>query len=137
MTRPIRTYEDLLVHKQQTEVLLQAQKELVIYDLKKLQSEFKGATSALSFIGKLVTRNKKNMVVNFGVNKLVDVLLRKVILSRAGWLTKLTVPFFLKNISSHFLAGHKEELIDKLLALFGKSHHGNGQAAPEMFKEES
>ena len=137
MIKPIRTYEDLLVHKQQTEVLLQAQKELVIYDLKKLQSEFKGATSALSFIGKLVTRNKKNMLINFGVNKVLDVVLRKVILSRAGWLTKLTVPFFLKNISSHFLAGHKEELIDKLSALVGKSHQGNGHAAPEIFEGES
>ena len=77
------------------------------------------------------------MLVNFGVNKVLDVLLRKVILSRSGWLTKLTVPFFIKNISSHFLAGHKDELINKLFAWVGKAHHGNGQAAPEMFEEES
>jgi len=137
MTRPIRTYEDLLLHKQQTEVLLQAQKELVIYDLKKLQAEVRGATSTLSFIGKLVTRSKKNMLVNFGLGKVMDILLRKVILSRAGWLTKLTVPFFIKNLSSHFLADHKEEMVDKLMTWVGLAHQDNGKAAPEIFEEES
>ncbi len=135
MIKPIRSYEDLLLHKQQTEALLEAQKELVIFDFKKLQSEVKGATHTLSFIGKLATRNKKNVLVNFGVGKLLDVLLKKVVLSRAGWLTKLTVPFMLKNISSHFFGDHKNEIIDKLVSMVGHSPRGNGHATTEMSEE--
>ncbi len=125
----IRTYDDLLRHKDEVDLLLQAQKELVITDFRLLQTELKATTSTLSFIGKLVTKNKKNFLVNLGVNKTLDFVLRKVVLARAGWLTRLAVTFFAKNFSSHFIDEHKEQFVDKIVNWVS---HGqsNGQAAP-------
>lgn len=116
MTNKIRTYQDLLRHEEQLEELLKAQKELLVLDLRELKEEIRPATAALSFISKITTRDKSNFLLNAGVNKLVDLVVKKLILGKAGWLTRLAVPFFLKNYSSHFVADHKEEWLDKLFS---------------------
>src|SRR5258705_7385643 len=111
MNTVIRSYDDLLQQEKQMEELLQAQKELLIYDINQLKEELRPATTALTFLSRVITRDKNNLLVNGGVNKIIDLVVRKLLLARAGWLTKLTVPFFLKNYSSHFIADHKGELI--------------------------
>ena len=135
MSRPIKTYEDLLKEKLHLEVLLQAQKELVMYDLGQLKQELKPAATAFNFLGKIVTRERNNLLVNEGANKLIDLVFKKLILSRSGWLTKLAVPYFLKNYSSHFIAEHKDQFMEKLVSLVSHKN-GNGKAAPEASGEE-
>jgi hypothetical protein len=133
MTKPIRTYEDLVQQKNQVEALLQAQKELLIYDLRQLQTEFKSATSGLSIVGNIVTRKKQGFMVDLGVNKMIDFLFKKLILSRSGWITRLAVPFIVKNISSHLISNNKEQIVEKIKSWLHKS--SNGKAAPEMHHE--
>jgi hypothetical protein len=134
MTKPIRTYDDLLTEKSQLEALLQAQKELLLYDLKVMHSEIRSATSGLSVLGKLVSRDRTNFLMNMGVNKVIDLVFKKVLLSRAGWLTRLAVPFLVKNVSSHILAEKKDKIVDKLFSWI-TPRNGNGKAAPEMYEE--
>ena len=133
MTKPIRTYEDLVQQKHQVEALLQAQKELMMYDLRLLQAELKSATSGLSIVGNLVSRKKQGIMVDFGMNKMIDFLFKKIILSKAGWITRLAVPFIVKNISSHLIANNKDQIVEKLRSWIHKS--SNGKAAPEMHHE--
>jgi hypothetical protein len=61
-------------------------------------------------------------------------LVKNFILSRAGWLTRLVVPFFLKNYSSHFLAEQKDKWIEKLKNWLG---HKNGKEHHNEEKEKS
>ena len=130
MNKAIRTYDDLLREEKQMEELLQAQKELLIYDFKELKEELRPATNALTFFSRIVTRDKNNVLVDGSVNKIIDIVFRKLVLARAGWLTKLTVPFFIKNYASHFIADHKDQLVEKLFSLFSHKN-SNGKAAPE------
>ena len=134
MTKPIRTYEDLVQQKNQVEALLQAQKELLMYDLRLLQTEFKSATSGLSVVSNLVSRKKQGFMVDFGMNKLIDFLFKKIILSKSGWITRLAVPFIVKNISSNLIDKNKDQIVEKLRSWLHKS--SNGKAAPEMYHEE-
>jgi len=134
MTKSIRTYDDLVKQKLQTEALLQAQKELLMYDLRLLQTEFKSATSALSVVGNVITRKKSNLIMDLGLNKMIDFVFKKVILARAGWITKLAVPFIAKNVSSHLISNNKDKIIEKVRSWLHKS--SNGKAAPDMYEEE-
>jgi hypothetical protein len=129
MNPNIHTYDDLLRHQQQMEAMLKAQKELVIEDLKELKGEFKPAISALGFIGKFTVRDKSNSLLTVATGNLVDLILRRVVLARAGWVTKLVVPFFLKNFSSNFIAQHKDEFVEKLFTWISPKN-GNGKETP-------
>ncbi len=129
MRRTISSYNDLLREKYMLEQLLQARKELVVHDFEQLKMELRPATAALGFINKITSRDSSNFLVTQGVNKLIDLVVRRGVLARAGWLTKFIVPFFLKNYSSHVIADHKDEFMRGLMSLISKKH-SNGQAAP-------
>lgn len=135
MTKKINTYGELLHREEQLEELLKAQKELLALDLQELKETLQPAAAAVSFVSKLTTRDKSNFLLNTGIDKLIDLVVKKLILGKAGWLTRLTVPFFLKNYSSHFIADHKDEWLEKLFAWTGDKN-GNGKAAPEAVETE-
>jgi len=131
MKRTIKTYDDLLKERNQLEVLLKAQKELIRNDFAELKQHIQPAVKAVSFLGKIFTREQNNLLVSGGINFITDVLFKRLVLSRTGWLTRLVVPFFIKNYSSHFVAEHKTGLLKKLFSLFGHKHN-NEQTTAEM-----
>jgi hypothetical protein len=124
MSNIIRSYNELLIEKQKLQSLLAAQRELISYDIQDLKAEFKPALDAVSLLGKVTTRDSSNPLFNIATNSLVDLLLKKIVLSRSGWLSRLAIPFFVKNISSHFIADHKDEIMNKLHSFIG---HTNGK----------
>jgi hypothetical protein len=135
MTKKYRTYDELVKHKNELDLLLRAQKELIIADLKMLQAEMKGPRAAFSFASRLMTKKKTNPILNIGVNRVVDVLFNKVLLARYGWITRTLVTFFAKNYSSHLVSNVEKNKIPVLNKIFSwlKPRHTNGKAAPEAF----
>jgi hypothetical protein len=125
----IQTYEDLIKEKQQLEVLLQAQKELIRYDVSKLREQFQPAVDTISFLGKFITRDKSSAIITGGANRVIDLVFKKLILARSGWLTRMIVPFLVKNYSSHLIHDKKDRLVDKLFSWIGHKN-SNGKAAP-------
>ena len=131
MSNTIETYDDLLKERYRLEELLKSQKALIRNDITELKQDLQPAVKAISFLGKLLTRESNNLLLTGGINYLIDKLFKKIILSRSGWITRLLVPFFIKNYSSHVVAEHKSDLLKKLFSLFGRKHD-NGQATSEV-----
>jgi hypothetical protein len=63
-------------------------------------------------------------------------VVKKLLLGRAGWLTRLIVPYFMKNYSSHFLAEQKEKWLDKLAAWMNRNKNGKGHKKEEQKENE-
>jgi hypothetical protein len=126
MNKRIESYEELLVEKQRLTALLQVQKQTIRLDIEKIKEELEPVRSAISVAGKFFTRDSSNLLLNIGANRLIDILVKKFLLSRAGWLVRTVVPFLLKNYSSHFISDNKGSILGKLFSLFRKSG-ANGQ----------
>lgn len=126
MSKSIKSYDDLLKRKQQLEILLEAQKELIKYDFQEVKYE---SRASLKSAGKVFTRDTSNMLLNTGASKLIDTLVKNVILSRAGWFMRLAVPFLLKNVSSHYIADHKNQWVRKLFSWIGNRNGKSSRAA--------
>lgn len=124
MKRKIRSYSDLEKEEELLEELLQAQKQLVQLDIAQLRAQLKPATAALQFFSKITTQDKTNPLITQGANTAIDFILKKVVLARAGWLTKLLVPLAVKNYSSHYIADHKQDIVQKIFSLFSGNKHG-------------
>ena len=134
MTKRFKTYDDLLKERNQLEVLLQAQRELIREDIKELKETLQPAVKTLSLAGKFFTRENNNILVAGGINHLVDMLFKKVILARFGWFSRLVIPFLVKNFSSHVVAERKGQLIQKLFSWIKHKSSGNGQAPADAPK---
>ena len=118
MKRKIRTYEDLEKEEQLLEELLRSQKELIQIEIGLLKQQLKPAQMALQFVGKITTPDKHNPLLTQGANTVIDLVLNKFILGRSGWLTKMLVPFFVKNYSSHLIADNKDTIVNKVVSIF-------------------
>ena len=131
MNKRIPTYNDLLEEKQQLEVLLKAQKELIRYDVQQLKAEFQPAIKTFSLLGKIFTKDRSNALLTTGTDTVIDLLVKKVILGRAGWITRLIIPYFLKNVSSHVIADKKDGLLQKVFSWFRKNQNGKTPPDPD------
>jgi hypothetical protein len=109
--RTIKTYNDLLAEKEELTAQLAIQKAFIKQDVKALREELKPVHDAVGFIGKMMTKDTSNPAVTFGVDMATDLFIKNTLLRKGGWLTRLIVPFFVKNLSTHFLAGKKNPAI--------------------------
>jgi len=132
MNKRIRSYDELLIEKRRLEILLQSQKELIAEDLHIIKNDLQPAIDTISFLGKITTRDNRGLLITGAANQVIDLVFKKVILNRAGWLTKQIVPFFLKNFSSHYIAEHKDEWVRKLFSWVSHKN-SNGEATPGSY----
>ena len=114
MNRAIRTYEDLVEHKQKLKELLDAQKRLIHYDIEEIKEELRPLTNIVGVASKFFTRNNDHSLLVNGVNSLIDLALKKIVLPGTGWISHMIIPFFAKNISSHLVAENKKGVFDKV-----------------------
>jgi hypothetical protein len=119
MSNQIRSYDDLLKERQRLENLLQAQKEVIFYDVGEIKERLQPVKSIVEFIGKITTKDRSNLLLNLGSDIAINAIVKKFILSKAGWVVRTVVPFFLKNYSSHFIAEQKEKWLEKLTEWLG------------------
>src|SRR5688500_14661694 len=103
MTSTIKSYDDLLAEKQRLQALLHSQKQVIRQDIDELKQELLPVKTAINFIGKLTTQDHSNPLISGTFNTVIDLLMRKVVLAKAGWFTKFIIPYFIKNFSSHVI----------------------------------
>lgn len=119
MNKRIKTYEDLLEHERSLISRLRTQEEVLKKDMVGIKQGLKPFNKALKVVNKMTTRDNTTPIINLGVEFGVDLLVRRFILARAGWFTKILIPFLMKNYSSHIIGEEKrEKLVQKLKNLF-------------------
>lgn len=121
MSKSIKTYEDLLQEEQRLLQSLKTQEVRIREDMAGLQQGLQPVGKVFSFFQKMATRDHTGPLANFGIDFGIDLLVRKLILARAGWFTKIFVPFIIKNYSSHIINEEQRvKLSQKIQNLFNK-----------------
>ena len=117
----IKTYADLEAEKLRLTALLRNHEEAIKADMVHVRAGLQPVNNALKVINKMATRDNRVPVMNFGVEMGIDLLIRRVLLGRAGWFAKIVVPYLIKNYTSHFLGDEKKQmLLSKVRNLFKK-----------------
>jgi hypothetical protein len=117
----IKTYADLEAEKLRLMALLRNHEESIKADFVNVREGLQPVNNALKVINKLATRDNRVPAMNFGLEMGIDLLVRRVLLGRAGWFAKIVVPYVIKNYTSHFLGDEKKQaLVNKVRNLFKK-----------------
>lgn len=133
--KKITTYSDLLEEKQRLETLLAARKEDISQNWEGIKQHFIPVTNAISFMGKISSRKKMGPLMDFGIDIAGDYFFRRILLSRADWVTRLLLPIFMKNYSANFLQTPKgRNFINKIKRILGrrKKHGVHEEPIPGM-----
>ena len=122
----IRTYEELLLEKDRLKLQLNAQKQLIHQDFREIKEQLAPVRSIISVVSKVIKKEPGNLLLTGTANTIIDLVLKKFVLARAGWFTRVAIPFLLKNYTSHFISEKKDSILQKLTSIFKKKHTGNG-----------
>jgi hypothetical protein len=104
----IKTYEDLEAEEKRLQALLNSQKESIKDSIAATKEAMNPVKKAVDSTKKFFVRDKSNPILQFGVDMGVDVLIRRFLLARAGWFTKIVIPYFIRNYSSNLVQKFKE-----------------------------
>jgi hypothetical protein len=117
----INSYEDLEKERKRLMQKLRSQEELIKVDMAGVREGLRPFGKAMETVNKMATRDNTAPIFNFGMEMGIDLFVRKFLLARAGWLTKIVIPFLVKNYSSHFIGEEKREaLMKKVKGFFQK-----------------
>lgn len=126
MSKKIQTYNDLVEEKKRLETLVVVQKQQIKTSWDNLLQEATPVTSVFSHITKIFKGDKSNPAVNFGVKLASDVFIRKVVLAKADWVTRIVVPLLFRNYTSNILNSDKTKTVfGKVKALFQRGPKKN------------
>jgi|SRR5579875_593363 len=130
MSKKITTYEDLLEEELRLENLAHAQRTLVHENFESVKESMRpfGRTisSTYSLISSIAPRHRStSRLLNMGLDFGVEVLLKRILLANSGWVTRLVLPFLIRNYSSqiaHFFAQdhHKNTWWRRVKKVFSK-----------------
>lgn len=121
MRKAIKTYEDLVLEEQRLQSELASLKGLIQEDITGLKASLNPIKKVAGTVKNFFTFDDKGPLLNFGLNFGFDVLLRKIVLARFGWLTKVVVPYLVKNYASHVISENQRKSVAKSVSkLFSK-----------------
>ena len=129
MSKSIKTYEDLLKEEQQLILQLKSHEVLIREDIAGIKESLKPAGKVFSVLNKMATRDHTGPLATFGIDFSIDLLIRKLLLAKAGWFTKIVIPFVVKNYSSHIISVEQRlKLGKRIQSLFNKFRPKGKQA---------
>ena len=104
MKKKMRAYDQLLREEQQLEEHLRFHRKRIIDKRQHLKASVHPAVIGMKLAENVLARAEtNNPVLNTGVNWAIDLLVKKWILKKSGWITKMLVPFVIKNITSNVI----------------------------------
>ncbi len=118
MNNKIRNYEDLLEEQKRLMTILKGHEQLLKTDIAGVREGLKPVGNAVNFVNKMATRDHTGPMMNFGLEFGLDLVLRRFLLARAGWFTKIAIPYVVKNYASHLITEEKRELLMQKLNTF-------------------
>ncbi len=77
-----------------------------------IKEELNPARQAVGVLNDVLTSPKKGLLT-LGIGLGVDVVLRRTILARAGWLPKLVVPFLVRNAATNMVQKNGKTIVEK------------------------
>ena len=132
----IRTYEDLEAEEKRLQALLYSHKESVKDSYASFKTSLNPFKKAGDTVSKMFYRQGGTTpLMRFGLDMSVDLLIRRFLLARAGWFTKILIPFIVKNYSTHFVKQTKvSQFFRKVQGYFStnkEASHQNVTVTPE------
>jgi len=116
-----KTYEDLLQEETRLLGQLKAQEALIRDDIAGVKEGLKPIGNAMRMVSKFTTRDATGPLASFGLDFGVDLFIRRFLLAKAGWFTKIVVPYVVRNYSSHFISEQQRAaLLKKINGFFSK-----------------
>ena len=141
MKTNLQSVDELRAERSRLKNQLELSKVHMRSEISAIKTELNPARQAVGAITDLFTTPKKGLL-SMGVGLGVDVIIKRGLLGRAGWLPRLIVPFVVRTVTSNLIQRNRASLVEKALIwvkkatdkptnrIVVKKYKMNGKAAP-------
>jgi hypothetical protein len=119
----ITTYEDLLKERERLQLQLEVHKAAINLHVEEIKSKLSPIQNIIRFVSNFTAPPANNTLVGTGLGLSLELLIRRVLFSKTGWITRMVGPILLKNFSANMIRKNKDTLISKVKSFF----HVNGK----------
>ena len=116
----IRNSKELDSERRRLKFKLNAAEEILKEDFEWIKEEIKPGNIARKIFNNIIGNNTSGLL-NKGVGFTIGALVKNILLSKSGWITRLIVPFIVKNLSSNYLSEKKPEIFSILRNIIQKA----------------
>lgn len=103
MKKKIRAYDELVLEEQRLEEALELHQRSITDKWLHLKASLQPAMLGMKLAENTFTRAKTTPAITMGTNFVIDLVVKKWILKKSGWMTKMLIPFVIKNITSNVI----------------------------------
>ena len=114
MKTSIKTYDDLEGEKLRLQSDLRYQRNLIQDDFEMIRVELKPIQSILHRFGKINNSLQQHPILRVGVDLIGGIILKKILLGRAGLVLKIVAPLLAKNFSALVLSKEGGNAVQKI-----------------------
>lgn len=107
----INSYEDLLDEKKRLKNNIRMRKAGIGSSFSNIKDELNPLKAVSGTAKRIFNADHNSPLIGLGVAKASDFLLNKFLLRRAGWLTRLVLPFVVKKVSTYLIANKASDKI--------------------------
>ena len=111
MSKRFTSYKDLLEEKQQLEVLLQAQKQVIRYDVEEIKLKLQPVKEALEFIRKITTKDRTSLLLDLGSDIAINTVDKKFYFVQGWMVNKDDSSFLFKKLFFSFHRRAKRQVV--------------------------
>ncbi len=99
----VQTFKDLLEEEQRLAIKLKHDKEVVTAGMQQVKAKIQPASAALGYMNSIFCVREKPGIVAHGVDMVIDLVTKKYLFKRSGWLLTLVGSYAVRRLSQFFL----------------------------------
>jgi hypothetical protein len=117
--KKIETLKDLRDEKKLVQERIYKLEQEILLDIQDIKKDIETWQTAGGAVKQLLS-SKKTGILNASVGSAVDVLIKKLVLRKSGFLTRFVVSFLLKNFTRNYLEKNSGTIVRKIKKLTDK-----------------
>jgi hypothetical protein len=103
MKNGMKAYDQLLMDETLLQQELKLKQQAITGHVRSLKAKVQPAAIGMGIAKTILTRNGMQPIAQGGLDILIDLMTKKLLFRKSGWIAKMILPPLLKNISSHAL----------------------------------
>ena len=120
MKTKIQNVEDVRAERSRLKNQIETSRSNLRHELGLIKKELNPVNQALGVVTDIFTTPRKGLL-SLGVGFGVDMVLKRFILARAGWLPRLVVPFLVRNATTNYISKNRTSVVENMLNWVKKS----------------
>ncbi len=104
MKNGMKAYDRLIMEEALLHHELKVKQQGIVAHAKVLKAKLQPASIGIGIAKTILTRNGRQPMAQGGLDMLIDVVTKRLLFRKSGWIAKMILPPLLKNISSHALS---------------------------------